>query len=680
LLISPSPTYSQGGGRNLDFANDGQAAQITIYDGPIGVSTTGKPIELGDFDGNGCGDIAITGQNGRGGNGQVRILFDICEAWGQNFDLFTPATVTLPLANLWGAAPGDMFGTEVYQSDFNQDGYADLAISAQNANFPAQGRAKAGAVYLIFGRPDLADLGTLDLQYGTQGQGILTIYGGASEDRLGMWVEGGDFDGDGYPDLLIGATQADGLEAARRPNAGEVIVIYGGPDMLGTYGEVVDMNEFSRPADSTLIIGRDADDLLGSTVFGEDFDGDGLADIIASAALWRGSAGVGGLAIGGADGPQNERYNAGEVYLIFGRPDLRGAVIDLQQKFDLTGAPADDSLSVIYGESARDVMGEEIALGDINGDGWLDVAIGSLATGGPDGSRPDGGEAWLIYGSAALRGQTFDLARSGVGVPIYAAEGDSKGGDTMLITDVDGDGFGDLIYGMPNADVLGAGGELRQNAGVLAVLYGGPEGLATTNGAIDFAALPPDLRVDFWLGVDQFDMAVYAMSLGDVDGDGRPEIAVNAMNSDGPDNRRPDSGEVYIINPALLNQLGPSVSTLAVGSGPVALPRVAEDGPAPTPAADTANPLGEQLYISNCAGCHGLDGRGINGIAVGLVDSLYLKPAETSEAELVAFLKAGRTADDPNSLMGRAMPAYGGNPALTDEDLRAIIAHIRVLQ
>jgi mono/diheme cytochrome c family protein len=666
-----------------------QAGQISVFDGPIGASTTGKPNELGDFNGNGCGDLAVTGQNARGGGGQVRIVFDVCERWGSQIDLFGPDETRPPMLNIWGAVAGDMFGTELYQADFNQDGFDDLLVGAQNADFFAQGRIDSGAAYIIFGAADLAERGTLDLSY--QSEGVLSIYGGHFEDRLGIWVEGGDVDGDGFPDAIISASQGDGLQSARRPNVGTVYVIYGAAEMLSLYNGVVDLAQLTAGEGLTMLIGVDSDDLFGSTVYGADLNMDGYAEVIASAAMWRGSAGVGGIAIGGGDGPRNERFNAGDTYILFGSPDLRGQIMDLQSLIGPDAAPVDKRLAVVYGESASDIMGEEIVVGDLNGDGLNDLIVGSLAAPGLNGERPDGGEAWVIYNDGAMEGRLYDLAAPGVGVPIYAAEGDSKGGDTLLVADMDQDGIGDLIYGMPNADAIQADNEVRQNTGVLAILYGTTEGFPTTDGIIDFAALPDDLRVDFWLGADDFDMSAYGLSVLDVDQDGYPDLSLNGMNGDGPDNKRPDSGEVYIVSGAVFAQAGTARVALAVNQAPLHTlgdPRAAlleEIATAPALSLDVADftpnlLVGQELYTLNCAGCHGAEGQGIAGIAAPLVGSPYLDPSIATDAQLWAFIRVGRTADSPYSKLGRPMPASGGNPSLTDSDLLNIIAYIRTLE
>ncbi|NJL94441.1 MAG: hypothetical protein HC915_12320 [Anaerolineae bacterium] len=211
-----------------DLRQFDQPGQITLYDAPPGASTTGKPVEIGDFNGNGCGDVAMTGHNARGAAGQTRILFDLCEGgWGTILDAAEPQNFPpgVQMITLLGKEPGDMLGTEVYHADFNGDGYDDLLVSAQNNDGPDLLRNNGGAAYILFGSADLPQQTTIDLK--SPPENLLTIYGADPGDRLGMWVEGGDFDGDGYPDALIGANQADGRDNSRA-NAGEVWVVFGG--------------------------------------------------------------------------------------------------------------------------------------------------------------------------------------------------------------------------------------------------------------------------------------------------------------------------------------------------------------------------------------------------------------------------------------------------------------------
>ena len=84
---------------------------------------------------------------------------------------------------------------------------------------------------------------------------------------------------------------------------------------------------------------------------------------------------------------------------------------------------------------------------------------------------------------------------------------------------------------------------------------------------------------------------------------------------------------------------------------------------------------GQQLFVSTCSACHRPTGEGITGLGKPLTTSKFV--SSSSDAELLAFIKTGRPPDDPLNTTGVAMPPKGGNPALTDSDLQAIIAYIR---
>ena len=83
---------------------------------------------------------------------------------------------------------------------------------------------------------------------------------------------------------------------------------------------------------------------------------------------------------------------------------------------------------------------------------------------------------------------------------------------------------------------------------------------------------------------------------------------------------------------------------------------------------------GSSQFSDHCLLCHGPDARGVEGLGVSLVDSAYV--AERSVAELVAFLKAGRLPDDPDSVSSRPMPGFAW---VEEADLVAIAEHVKSL-
>jgi disulfide bond formation protein DsbB len=86
---------------------------------------------------------------------------------------------------------------------------------------------------------------------------------------------------------------------------------------------------------------------------------------------------------------------------------------------------------------------------------------------------------------------------------------------------------------------------------------------------------------------------------------------------------------------------------------------------------------GETIFTATCASCHGPTGEGIEGLGKPMPGSTFI--SGLSDAELVAFIKAGRSTSDPANSTGVDMPAKGGNPSLSDEDLADVVAYIRSL-
>jgi disulfide bond formation protein DsbB len=84
---------------------------------------------------------------------------------------------------------------------------------------------------------------------------------------------------------------------------------------------------------------------------------------------------------------------------------------------------------------------------------------------------------------------------------------------------------------------------------------------------------------------------------------------------------------------------------------------------------------GKTLYDSSCVACHAAGGVGVDGLGKPLVGSEFV--AGLDDPGLIQFLTVGRDTSDPLNTSGIAMPAKGGNPSLTDDDLTNIVAYLR---
>lgn len=114
---------------------------------------------------------------------------------------------------------------------------------------------------------------------------------------------------------------------------------------------------------------------------------------------------------------------------------------------------------------------------------------------------------------------------------------------------------------------------------------------------------------------------------------------------------------------------------MACGGGDGAAPTTA-----PTRPSDGGDMVaqGKTLFEGTCSACHGEDATGVTGLGKDLTTSEFAKGL--SDAELVAFVKQGRAPGDDLNTTGLAMPPKGGNPALSDSDLGAIVAYLRTLE
>lgn len=87
---------------------------------------------------------------------------------------------------------------------------------------------------------------------------------------------------------------------------------------------------------------------------------------------------------------------------------------------------------------------------------------------------------------------------------------------------------------------------------------------------------------------------------------------------------------------------------------------------------------GRQDYMTTCTACHGPRGEARPGLGKDIAHSEFVR--SQSDMGLLGFLKMGRSTWDPLNTTGVEMPGKGGNPMLTDDDLRELVAYMRFLQ
>ncbi|MGH7726635.1 MAG: hypothetical protein ACREOU_14500 [Candidatus Eiseniibacteriota bacterium] len=293
-----------------------------------------------------------------------------------------------------------------------------------------------------------------------------------SNDRTGSALAVGDFDGDGYDDLAIGAP---GETLGGIAGTGLVVIVYGSRRGLTHEGSV------SRSAAS---VGgtNNAGAGFGAALASGDFNGDTYAD----------------LAIGAPFEPVSGTDDAGRVYVLHGAPTGLASAADTNFTETAGGG----------GIELGDEFGAALAAGDFNGDGRDDLAIGA------PGEDLDAGAIFQFPGSAG------GITRVGAGFFKQSNLGGTNAsndrfGHALATGDLFGDAKEDLAASAPFRAILPA-----TLAGVVYLLPGSATGL-TSAGALSYSADNPDTpqssgRFGYALAVGQFGAGAYrSLAIGE---------------------------------------------------------------------------------------------------------------------------------------------------------------------
>jgi len=535
LLLIPLPAPAQPFDNSVlwDMAS-APTGQKNVYNWKANGGSYGMPLLVGDWNGDGRGDLATTAMRvssaGRSEAGEIYVYFGDGNISGI-INGASPAPGTQLI--IQGPQSFAHLGSYLQTADFNGDGIEDLLLGAQNGDGPG-GRNNCGSAWIIFGSTSLV-AGTIDLA--APPAGVTGIFGRDVNDRLGIWVDRGDLNGDNIADALLAADQGDGPTNGTL-NCGEVWVLFG----QTTWPATIDLQ--APPPNATVVYGIDSGDHMGASVYGADLDNDGKDELLLGAGLNRLSAGLMGQATGGGNGPGESRPDCGEIYVVWGAASFPAAI-------DLRSAPPAD-LTTIYGENGGDCFGEEIDAGDLDGDGNQDLLGGAL-TAGPFG-RSFGGAVYVIYGGPSLRGQFIDLRTAPGVAKVYGAASSDINGDTLTACDLNRDGLDDLVNASPGSSPLS-----RFGAGNVDVFYGSKVRLS---GVIDLLTVPDTVPRRFLVGVDPGDTAAYSMASGNADNDLFVDLFINAMTGDGFQNGSNDAGDGYCVSGRVLSRGSTGVTSL----------------------------------------------------------------------------------------------------------------------
>jgi hypothetical protein len=335
----------------------------------VGVSDVGDhfgwALAAGDFDADGYADLAI-GVPGEGDPtmddaGEVAIMYGtasgLSPTGAQSWDQDKPGVEG-------NRSAYDDFGSALAAGDFDEDGYADLAIGVPGEDI--SGVTDAGAVNVLYGGSSgLTATGDQVFWQGNAGVSNTS----ESYDEFGASLAAGDFDNDGEDDLAIGVP---GEEVGGDDSAGQVHVLYGNEvSGLGTSRQQVYNQDTSGIGG-----GGEASDKFGASLAAGDFDGDEYADL---------AIGVPGEWIGTVE-------DAGAVNVLYGAASTGLSITGTQLWYE-------DVSGVVDTSEAYDDFGAALAVGDLDGDGLQDLIVG--APGETVNGQAEAGQVHLFAGAAA---------------------------------------------------------------------------------------------------------------------------------------------------------------------------------------------------------------------------------------------------------------------------------------
>ncbi len=437
-----------GSASGLSYANDQFIHQNsgTLTSSAEAGDHFGRALAVGDFNNDGYDDLAVGvpgedfNKTNEADGGVVHILFGTSSGLSTTKHQFWHQDKAGIISS---AEAGDKFGRALAAGDFDGDGIDDLAIGVHGEDHNSKGLVDAGAVNVLYGvqNKGLSAAGNQMWHQNTAG-----IYGVAETgDRFGYTLAAGDFDNDGVDDLAVGSPWESVGSAA---GAGAVNVIYGtfNTGLTATDNQIWYQGRYGEIAETA-----EANDNFGLALAAGDFDGDNRDDL---------AIGVPGETL--SDGVYGQDTQAGGVHVLYGSAEKGLWFWGNQFRTQRTSGIDEDS-------DSYDRFGSALATGDMNGDGYDELAIG--VAGEDFSGLSNAGVVHVIRGSNHIDSYSSWADsemwhQNTTGVYDIAESGDSFAA-ALAMGDFNGDGEDDLAVGVPNENVGSA-----TNAGAVNVLKG----------------------------------------------------------------------------------------------------------------------------------------------------------------------------------------------------------------
>ncbi|MGV6848136.1 MAG: hypothetical protein ACWA5A_07140 [Marinibacterium sp.] len=358
--------------------------------------------------------------------------------------------------------------------------------------------------------PAVFNINSLDGQNGFVVEGINPFFGNAVSSG-GAVSPAGDINGDGIDDFVIGAERAVSLDPVtnqQRFTAGEVYVIFG---TLAGLPASVDPASLDGTNGFRLLGGREAQGLGFAVSSAGDINGDGIDDLL----------------IGTRATTLGQTAEPGEAFVVFGKTTPFAPVLDIYALPAGEGTRAVDTQPSVPGQFGRSVTN----IGDFDGDGFDDFAVGEAKNGNPGGfpgpaPLNESGAVHIVFGGSdpfppiASGANDFDRTLSYFGPLEDAGFGTKVSG----IGDFNGDGLDDFI-------ALAPGAPFRTPSELFAMVIFGTDQLPAQGSVTrDLRFLPQDASEGFILR-NLGDPAGDVANAGDVNGDGFDDFIVGGPNA-----------------------------------------------------------------------------------------------------------------------------------------------------